>query len=140
MIEHHRHVAAQGLLDGHGPLGRKGHQAAVDVRAEDGLLLGHFDQMREAIKLEPAAVGQYRAVPTHETVQSAQRGDHFFARPQRKMVGVAQNHLRPGRAELLDLQSLDARLGSHRHERGHLHRPMRRRKDRPPCGTIGVGM
>ena len=40
VVEHHGDVAAQGLLDLDGPLGRKLDQPAVDVRAEDGLLLG----------------------------------------------------------------------------------------------------
>ena len=126
VIEHHRHVAAERLLDGHRPLGRKGHQSAVDVRPEDRFLLGHFDQMGEAIELEAAAVGQDRPFPAHEAVQSAQGGNHLFAGPQREMVGVAQDHFRPGGAELFDLQPFDARLGSDRHEGRHLHRPMRR--------------
>ena len=140
VVQHHRHVAAQSLLDGHGPLGRDGHQPAVDVRAEDGLLLGHFDAMGEAEQLEAAAVGQDRAVPAHEAVQPAQGGDDLFAGPQREMIGVAQDHLRPGGAELFDLQPLDAGLGADRHEGRHLHLAVRRREDRPPRRTMGVGV
>ena len=46
VVQDHGHVAAQGLLDGHGPLRRDRQQPAVDVRAEDGLLLGHFADSR----------------------------------------------------------------------------------------------
>ena len=140
MIEHHRHVAAQGLLDGDGPLGRKGDQSAVDVRAKDRFLLGYFDQMGEAIELKSAAVGQDRSVPAHEAMQSAERGDHLFAGPQREMIGIAQDHLRPRGAELFDFQALHARLGSDRHEGRHLHRAVRREEDRPPGGAMGVGV
>ena len=117
------------LLDGHGPLRRDGHQPAVDVRAEDGLLFGHFDAMGEAEQLEAAAIGQDRPVPAHEAVQPAQRGDDLFAGPQREMVGVAQDHLRPGGAELFDLQPLDAGLGADGHEGGQLHVAVRRGED-----------
>ena len=93
--------------------------------------LGHLDEMGEAEQLESAAVGQDRAVPAHEAVQPAQRGDRLFAGPQREMIGVAQDHLRPGGAELFDLQALDAGLGADRHEGRHLHVAVRRREDRP---------
>ena len=42
VVQHHGHVAAQRLLDGHGPLRRDFQQPAVDMRAEDGLLFGHL--------------------------------------------------------------------------------------------------
>ena len=90
------------------------------------------------IELESAAIGQDRPVPAHEAVQPAERRDRLLARPQRKMIRVAQNHLRPGRAELFDLQPLDARLRAHRHERRHLHGAMRRREDGPARMGIGV--
>ena len=64
--------------------------------------------MGQAEELKAAAVGQDRAVPAHEAVQPAERGDDLFAGPQREMIGVAQHHLRAGGAELLDLQPLDA--------------------------------
>ncbi len=122
VVQDHGHVAAQGLLDGHGPLRRDRQQPAVDVRAEDGLLLGDLADGREAEELEAAAIGQDRAVPAHEAVQAAQVADHLLARPQGQVIGVGQHHLGPGLAELLDFQSLDARLGGHGHEGGHFHR------------------
>ena len=123
VVEHHRHVAAQGLLDGHRPFRRDGHQPAVDVRAEDGFLLGHFHAMGEAEDLEAAAVGQDRPVPAHEAVQAAQRGDYLFARPQREMIGIAQDHFRPAPADLFDLQPFDARLRGDGHEGGRCTSP-----------------
>ena len=81
-----------------------------------------FRHVRQAEDLETAAIGQDRAVPAHEGVQPAQFRHDLFARPQGQVIGVGQHHLCPGAAELLDLQSLDARQGAHGHEGGHLHR------------------
>ena len=97
-------------------------------------------QMGQAEQLEAAAIGQDRSVPTHEAVQSAQGGDDFFARPQREMVGIAQDHFRPGGADLFDLQSLDAGLCGHGHEGRQLHVAVRRGENRTAGCTMGVGV
>ena len=80
-------------------------------------------QMGQAEQLEAAAVGQDRSVPTHEAVQSAEGGDDLFAGPQCEMIGIAQDHFRPGSADLFDLQSLHAGLGGHGHEGRHCTSP-----------------
>ena len=138
VVEHHRHVAAQKLLDGHRPFRRDGHQPAVDVRAEDGFLLGDFDAMGEAEELEAAAVGQDRPVPAHEAVQAAERGDHLFAGPQREMIGIAQDHLRPALADVFDLQPFDACLRGDGHEGGHIHRRRAAWKRPPAAPHLGI--
>ena len=106
---------------------------AVDVRAKDGRLLGDFRVLGQAEELKAAAVGEDRAVPAHEAVQAAQIADHVFARPQRQMIGVAQDHLRTGRAHLVDRQGFDGCLRAHRHERRQLDR------GRAACGTCCGG-
>ena len=138
VVEHHRHVAAQGLLNGHRPFRRDGHQPAVDVRAEDGLLLGHLDAMGEAEELEAAAIGQDGPVPAHEAVQAAERGNDLFAGPQGEMIGIAQHHLRPAPADLIDLQPFDGSLRGDGHEGGQIYRPVRRGKNTPPRRTVGI--
>ena len=70
----------------------------------------------QAEELKAAAVGEDGPVPAHEGVQAAQVADHGFARPQGEVIGVGQHHLRPGLAELLDFQPLDASLGGHGHK------------------------
>ena len=99
VVEHHRHVAAQGFLDGHGPLGRNGHQPAVDVGAENGLLLGHLDETGQAEELEAAAIGEDWPVPAHEPMQPPQGRHGLLARPQGQVIGVRQDHLAPRRPE-----------------------------------------
>src|SRR5207253_1014202 len=94
----------------------------------------------EAKKLKAAAVGEDRAVPAHEGVQAAQIANYVLAWPQGQMIGVAQNHLRAGRTDLVDRQGFDRRLRSHRHESRKLDRAVRRVKRAAAGGTAGVGV
>ena len=102
--------------------------------------LGDLDAMGEAEELEAAAVGQDRAVPAHEAVQAAQRRDHLFAGPQGQVIGVAQDHLGPGGAELLDLQPLDAALRATGMKAGISTGPCGVVERAPPRGTARVGV
>ena len=69
------------------------------------LILRHFGQAEE---LKAAAIGQDRAVPAHEAVQSAQRGDHFFARAAAPGDRCCPATIcAPVGTELIDLQPLD---------------------------------
>ena len=77
------------------PLGRcrrgasEGHAVVVDL-AEVG----------QAEDLEAAGVGQDRPVPAHEPVQPTQTGDALVAGSQGEVVGVGQDDLDAGRAEV----------------------------------------
>ena len=109
------------------------------MRAEDGFLLGHLDAMGEAEKLEAAAVGEDGPVPAHEAVQAAQGGDHLFARPQGEMVGIAQDHFRPAWRERCSISSpLTLPCVATGMKAGSLHLAVRRGKDAPPRGTVGI--
>ena len=52
----------------------------------------------------------------------------LLSQPERKLISVAKNDLRPGRCHLLSGQPFDRRLRAHRHEHRGLKRPMRRRE------------
>ena len=135
MIQAHGHVGPEGLLDGHGALRRQLQQAAVDVRAERDSRVGHAVARRQAEDLEPARVGQDRAVPAHESVQPAR------SRPRRPRRAAAPG----GRCwrgssatrwrELVGGDPLDRRLGADRHEGRRLHRAMRRLEQAGPRRT-----
>ena len=99
-----------------------------------------FEHVRQAEDLKAAAIGEDRAVPAHEGVQTAQLGHDLFARPQREVIGVGQHHLGAGAAELLDLQSLDRGQRADRHEGRHLHRAVRRDEGRAASSGSGIGM
>ena len=140
MVEHHRHVAAQGFLDGHGPLGRNGHQPAVDVGTENGLLLAHLDQMRQAEELEAAAIGEDWPVPAHEPMQPPQGRHGLLARPQGQVVGVRQDHLVARGPKLLDLQPFHAPLRPHRHKGRRLHVAVRGGEDPAVRNRAGIAV
>ena len=95
-------------------------------------VVGHPVPVRQAEDLEPARIGQDRAVPAHERVQPAECRHHLLARPQGQMIGVGQQHPRPGGAELVGREPLDRRLGADRHERRGLDRPVPRLQQAEP--------
>src|SRR5262249_39547671 len=64
------------------------------VRAELHSLFRNFSQTAEAEDLKAAGIGEQRALPTHEPVQSAQVANNLVSRPQIKMIGIAQDDLR----------------------------------------------
>ena len=57
-----------------------------------------------------------RSVPTHEPMQSACGNERFHSRSQHEVVGIGQDDLRAGGANLLWEQGLDCGLGADRHE------------------------
>ncbi len=99
-------------------------QVAVDVRTKSRLFLGHVDHCGQAEELKTAAVGEDRAVPTHEGMQAAEPLNELFARAQREMVGICQHHLSARDADLVDGQSFDRCDSADGHEGGKLDRAM----------------
>ena len=63
------------------------------MRAELTAFLSQFANARQREHLKTAAVGQDRALPSVEAVQSACRTQHFEARTKVEMIGVAQDDL-----------------------------------------------
>src|SRR5215470_11694969 len=86
------------------------------MRAELHAILPNFSQVAEAEDLEPAAVGQNRAIPRDELAQSAQFEDGLVTGPQKKMVGVPENDAGIEIFEHLLGDSLDRAGGPDRHE------------------------
>ena len=132
LIEHHRHVRADQLLDAHA-LGRaEEHLRAVHRAAEAHALLADAPVLGQREDLVAAAVRQDRPVPAHEAVQAAQRRDRLRAGPQGQVVGVRQDHARPGGAELFGRQAAHGGAAADGHEGGRLHRA---RAQRQPPGA-----
>ena len=80
LVEGHRDVGAQVLLDLHRALGREQVLAAVDVAPEAHALLVELAQRGEREDLVAAAVGEERPVPAGEAVE-ARRGSRRARRP-----------------------------------------------------------
>ena len=118
VIELHDHVGAEVALDLHDGLRREHVLRAVDVAAELHALFAHGAQRLEREHLEAARVGEDRAVPAHERVQPAERGDDIVARAQMQMIRVGEDHLRAGVAQVVGVERLHRRVSAHRHEAG----------------------
>ena len=162
LVEREDDVGAQLVLNLHRHLGREpvprpvevrleGHPVVVDVREAllalgDDVVGAHAHRLhREHLlephpqrhHLEPAAVGEGRAVPVHERAEPAGLVDDVRARPQIEVVGIREQRLRPVLAHRLRQHRLDRRLGADRHERRRADLPVRG-ADRPGAAVPAV--
>ena len=80
LVEHHRDVRAERVLDVEAVLHVEEQLVAVEVRAEVDALVGDRAELREREDLEAAAVRQDRLVPVHELVETAGGADNLAAR------------------------------------------------------------
>src|SRR5205809_3843955 len=96
MVENHRHVTTELLLNSDGPFGTQFNSRPIDMRAESSATFIECHAVGQTKDLKAAAVGQDRSVPTHERMKSAQRCNRLLTRPERQMIRVGQNHLRAG--------------------------------------------
>ncbi|MND51056.1 hypothetical protein D3C80_420350 [compost metagenome] len=115
-VENHHNVGAQVTLDLHRLFRPHEHLGAVDRRSEGHALLLDLAHRAQAEHLETAGVGQNRAFPLHEIVQVAVLLDHFRARAQPQVEGVAQNDFSASRLDIPWQHALDRAVGAHRHE------------------------
>ena len=84
-------------------------------------LVRDLPQRRERKHLKAAAVGEYRAVPVHEFVQSARTLDQLVAGTEIEVVGVGQQYLRPRRLHLFRRQPFHRRFRADGHETRGVH-------------------
>ena len=64
--------------------------------------------------------------PPHEGVQAPERRDPLRRWPQHQMIGIAEQNLRAGRADVVVMHALDRRLRADRHESRRVHEAVRR--------------
>ena len=118
-VQSSKHMAMserQRALHVHGILGRQVHLVAIDGRTEAHALFRDLAQLGQAEHLEATRVGEDGALPVHEPVQSAMRADHFRARAQHQVEGVAEDDLRADGFQFLGRHGLDRAVGAHGHE------------------------
>ena len=111
---------------------------AVDVRLEFGSLLRDLATLGEAEDLIAAAVGQDRAVPADEAMQSAAARDELVTRTQVKVIGVAEDDLRARILEVREERPLYGALRADGHEGGRLHDAVRRLELAQPRSPVGA--
>ena len=98
---------------------------AVEMRSELHAVIVDLAERREAEHLEPAAVGQDRPGPSHEPVQPPEPCDHIVTRPEKEMIGIAEEDLDARRGQLLRGERLDGAVSADRHERGGVDVPVK---------------
>jgi len=133
----HHHVGAELTLDVDGPLGREDLRRAVHVRLEDDLVVVDPAQVGQREDLKAPAVGKEGPVPAHHEVQPAEVGYHVGAGAEHQVIRIAQDHLRPSRANMVGRDALDRPRRADRHEHRRLNLAMRRRKF--PSSGFAVG-
>ena len=96
----------------------------IEVRGKRHALFLDLSQSRKRKHLESAAVGQDRAVPAHEFMETAHLPHHIIAGAQMQMVGVGKLDLT---AEILQIKgahaAFDGRLRADVHKDRRLHFP-----------------
>ena len=135
VIELHDHVGAEVALDLHHDLGREETARAVDVGLELDALLVDVRSCVEREDLKSAGVGEDRAVPAHERVESAHLAHDLVAGPQVQVIRVREDHRRAHLDEIVGIERLHRRESADRHERRRLDRPVRRDKNAGPRGA-----
>ena len=76
------------------------------MRAERHAALVELAECGKRHDLEAAGIGQDRAVPVHEFVQPAKRGDALGTGPQHQVIGIAEQDLGAGVAHIVRRQRL----------------------------------
>ena len=87
-IECHCNIRSEVCLNAHALLRSHEYMPAVNVRIELNALFAYFAQTCERKNLKSAAVGQDRAIPGHEFVQSAHISHQLVTWAEMKMICV----------------------------------------------------
>ena len=114
LVERHRDVGAERLLDRDGAFGCELAACAVARRRERDAFLGDDGAIAERRHLVAAAVGEPRAAPAAEAVQAAERGDDVLAGPLVQVIGVGEQD---ARADLPQRRRLESRAPRRRWRR-----------------------
>ena len=100
-------------------------------------LLTDLAELGERKDLKAAAVGEDRAVPGHEAVETAQRLDQLVAGSDVQVIGVGKLDLTADGFEIGSRErALDGALGADVHEDGRLHAAVRRVENAASCAAL----
>jgi hypothetical protein len=132
MVEGHRDVCAQLPLNLGGALRGQHAQRTIDMALKFDPMLLDSAQPLQGEHLETTRVGEHRAVPGGEPVQSTHRLHDVLARAEMQVVGVAQDDLGAGAADITRAEPADHGVSTDRHERRRSHVSMRQRESSRP--------
>ncbi len=136
-IEDHHDIRAQVTLDLHRLFRPHEDFCAIYRRREVDALLLDLAHRAQAEHLKAARVGEDRPLPLHEVVQVPMALDHFSARAQPEMEGVAQNDLRSDRLDVTWQHAFDGTVSAHWHERRRLDGAAR--KGQTSAARLAIG-
>src|SRR2546423_1708716 len=138
LVERHHDVGAERGLHLHRDFGREEAETTVNVRAKLDALFRDASQVAQTKNLKAAGVGQYRATPADEFVQTAARAYHFHAGAQPEVVRVAEYDacVEVCRLQLLEANALDRAERADGHEDGSLERAAPRLDD--ACARLAL--
>src|ERR1700722_5606613 len=97
-------------------------------------------EFSERKNLKSAAVSEDRAVPTHESMESAKMFDHLQTRPEEEMISVAKNNLSTHRVKFIRHHGLHGALGADRHENRCFDDSVRSDQAASPSAGKGIGL
>src|ERR1700730_3599093 len=95
-------------------------------------------QLRQRKNLVAAAVGQDRAVPIHEFMQSTEMFNHIETWADKQVISVPENDLRVYFAQFAWTHRFHGTLRSHWHERRRVDRAVRGRPTTSPCFSLSI--
>ena len=122
-VEGHDDIRTQHLLDLHRCLRTDKARHAIKMVLEMHALRRDLAQLGQREDLESPAIREDRTIPAHEFVQPAELADDIQTRPDKKMVGVAEDDLGAQFVQFARTDRFDRALRPHRHEDRCLDRP-----------------
>ncbi len=129
LVERHHHVGAQASLQLNHDLRREAMRRAVEMGAEGDAVVVDGGESGQAHHLEPAGVGERRAVPSREASEAAGVADRVGAGTKHQVIRIRQHDARLARAQVRHGEPLHRGARSDRHERGRRHLAVRGGED-----------
>ncbi|CRM95883.1 hypothetical protein [Pseudomonas sp. 22 E 5] len=120
-VKDHHNVGTQVPLHLHRLFRPHEYFGAIYRRGEGHALLLDLAHGAQAEHLEAAGIGEDRALPFHEVVQVAVLLDHFRARAQPQVEGIAEDNFGAGGDDVARQHAFYGAVGTDRHERRGLY-------------------
>ena len=114
MIEHHRNVWSQLLLERQHRLRRAPMLTAINDRIERHGCIVDFHLIAKRKDLKATRIGQDRPIPVHELVKPPEPLNPLSTRPDMQMIAVGKNQFAASLLHLLDGQATQRCVGSNR--------------------------
>ncbi len=141
LIEGHNNVCPDDALDVHHVFWRKRVFRTINMALKGDTFLFDLPPMGERINLIAAAVGQDRALPSIETVDTARCTKHIQTRAEIEVISIAEADFGVNIvAELVLMYGFDGSRGAYGHENGGIDRAVVGFDLAGAGAGVGIGM